>query len=171
MNCSKVCAVVVFPVLVISALALAGCSRTTASSLAPPWARVLSVIDGDTIEVRIGVQRETVRLIGVDTPETKHPTKPVGCYGPEAALHTRQLLPVGAPVRLERDREARDRYGRLLAYVFTTDGLFVNLHLVQGGWATTLPIEPNIAFQTMFADAAHDAQQARRGLWGRCVAS
>ena len=165
------CAVVVIPAVFIAALALAGCSRTTASSLPPPWARVLAVIDGDTIEVRIGAQRETVRLIGIDTPETKHPTKPIGCFGPEAASHTKQLLPTGAAVRLERDREARDRYGRLLAYVFTANGLFVNLHLVQGGWATTLPIEPNIAFQVTFADAARDAQQARRGLWGRCVAS
>ena len=73
---------------------------------------------------------ERVRLIGIDTPETVDPRKPVQCFGKEASDHTKALLPAGTAVRLERDAEARDRYDRLLAYVYrASDGLFVNLEL------------------------------------------
>jgi micrococcal nuclease len=120
--------------------------------------------------VRWSGHDETVRLIGVDTPETKHPTKPVQCFGPEASAFTEQLLPPGTPVRLERDVEARDHYGRLLAYVFRQrDGLFVNLELARLGYARALTIAPNDAHAADVAAAVADARRAGRGLWQACT--
>jgi micrococcal nuclease len=127
------------------------------------------VVDGDTVVVRIAGHDETVRLIGIDTPETKKPNSPVECHGPEASARTAELLPSGTPVRLERDVEARDTYDRLLAYVFRADGVFVNLALVAEGFARTLLIEPNDAYATRFADAARSAAAEDRGLWGACA--
>ncbi len=130
---------------------------------------VREVIDGDTIAVAFGAHTENVRLIGIDTPETKHPTKPVGCYGPEASAHTEELLPPGTPVDLERDREERDVYGRLLAYVVRrSDRLFVNLDLVRGGFAEVLTIAPNTGHTRAFTAAAAEARQEGRGLWTAC---
>ncbi|NCV47777.1 MAG: nuclease, partial [Actinobacteria bacterium] len=79
---------------------------------------VIDTIDGDTLRADIAGVRETIRLIGVDTPETKHPTKRAQCYGPEATQFLAALLPPGTRVRIERDAEARDPYGRLLLYLF-----------------------------------------------------
>src|SRR5215218_11187821 len=91
--------------------------------------RVVKVVDGDTIHVQIGETREKVRYIGIDTPETKHPTKGVQCFGAKAAAFNARLV-AGEQVRLVRDVEQRDRYGRLLAYVYRVrDGLFVNAEL------------------------------------------
>jgi len=130
---------------------------------------IVSVTDGDTVEVRLNGHQEKVRLIGVDTPETVHPTKPVGCYGPEASAFTKHLLPPGTKVRLVRDAEARDYYNRLLAYVYrSSDNYFVNLELVHLGYGVPLNIEPNSAHRQEFVDAAFTAQQAQRGLWGAC---
>jgi len=131
--------------------------------------RVSRVVDGDTVVVDISGRSETIRLIGVNTPETHHPTKPVECFGPEASAHTASLLTEGTDVWVERDVESRDRYGRLLGYVHrSADGLFVNLDLVAGGWALPYPFPPNTTFETRFAEAANDARTASLGLWGRC---
>jgi micrococcal nuclease len=133
--------------------------------------RVVRVVDGDTIVVRLPTGNETVRLVGVDTPETVKPDAPVECFGPEASARTKQLLPEGIEVRLERDVEARDRYGRLLAYVYrATDGVFVNLALATDGYARTLAIAPNVAYAERFAAAVSEARRDRRGLWGACAA-
>ncbi|MFM8956229.1 MAG: thermonuclease family protein, partial [Actinomycetota bacterium] len=99
----------------------------------PDRAVVVEVIDGDTVRLQLGDAREDVRLIGIDTPETKHPTKPVECFGPEASAFLARLLPVGATLRVERDMEGRDSYRRLLLYLVlpTSEGeRFVNLELV-----------------------------------------
>ena len=129
----------------------------------------MEAVDGDTVELRLVGRTERVRLIGVNTPETVHPTKPVECFGPEASAHTKSLLPPGTDVWIERDQEARDRYGRLLAYVWRgADGLFVNLDLVAGGWAVPYPFPPNTAHEQDFATAANSAAQQRMGLWGKC---
>lgn len=130
---------------------------------------VAEVIDGDTITVALQGAQETVRLIGVDTPETKHPTKPVECFGPEASAFTRRLVPPGTAVRLERDAEARDHFGRLLAYVYrATDGLFVNLELARAGFARPLSIAPNTAHADEITRVANQARTDRRGLWPAC---
>ncbi len=132
-------------------------------------ATVVRTIDGDTLEVRVGGRTETVRLIGIDTPETKHPTVGVECYGPEASSHLADLLPEGAEVRLERDVEGRDRYDRLLAYVHrSSDDLFVNLELAADGYAEPLAFAPNLAHEADIAAAADAARAARAGLWGAC---
>jgi micrococcal nuclease len=133
-------------------------------------ATVVRVVDGDTIRARLdGGGEEPVRLIGIDTPETKDPRKPVQCYGREAAARTAALLPRGTRVRLERDVEARDRYGRLLAYVFrASDGLFVNLALAREGYAQVLTIPPNVAHAEEFVAAVREAREAGRGLWSAC---
>ncbi|MGH8977096.1 MAG: thermonuclease family protein [Acidimicrobiia bacterium] len=130
-------------------------------------ATVVQTIDGDTVVVQFGDGAlDTVRLLGVDTPETHHPTKPVECFGPEAAAHTQRRL-LGHRVRLERDVEARDRYGRLLAYV-DIDGQRFNDELLRLGYARLLVIAPNGAHARTMLAAELDARTERRGLWASC---
>lgn len=137
---------------------------------------VRRVVDGDTIEVVLlrsdgtpSKSSESVRLIGIDTPETKRPDTPLECFGQKASAATASLLPDNTPVRLERDVEERDRYGRLLAYVFrASDGLFVNHELVRTGFAASYPYPPNVAYSDDFRDAAETAQAVGVGLWSMC---
>ena len=130
---------------------------------------VVNVSDGDTITVKFANKSEKIRLIGVDTPETVHPTKPVGCFGPEASAHTKSLLPKGTDVYVVRDVEARDYYRRLLGYVYrVSDDLFINLDLVAQGFGTPLSIAPNTAFESQFVAAAQQAEQSNIGLWAQC---
>jgi micrococcal nuclease len=127
---------------------------------------VVHVVDGDTIEVDDGGRRETVRLLGVDTPETVDPRKPVQCYGPEASAYTKQRLE-GRGVGLELDVERRDRYSRLLAYVIV-DGRRFNEELLEGGYARLLVIAPNgLHARTMLLQELA-AKRDGRGLWGTC---
>jgi micrococcal nuclease len=130
---------------------------------------VVEVVDGDTVVVRLGRTDEHVRLIGVDTPETKHPHRPVECFGREATAFTTAVLPAGTIVRLEADVEERDTYGRLLAYVFReADDVFVNRELVAQGYAAALTIAPNVARTGELVAAAHAARRSGAGLWGAC---
>ncbi len=129
-------------------------------------ARVVRVIDGDTIEVSIDGEREDVRYIGMDTPETVKPGTPVQCFGPRASAANHRLVD-GRTVQLVFDRERRDVYGRLLAYVFVGERM-VNASLVRGGYARTLTIAPNTAHEGLFARLAERAGRAGRGLWGAC---
>jgi micrococcal nuclease len=132
-------------------------------------AAIAQVIDGDTVIVDFEGTRENVRLIGIDTPEPHGGYRPPECFGDEASAHTRQLLPDGTAVLLTRDIEARDVYDRLLGYVYrASDGLFVNLELVESGHADTLSIAPNDTFAADFATAAARARAASTGLWGIC---
>jgi micrococcal nuclease len=129
---------------------------------------VTRVVDGDTVHVRIGGDDEAVRYIGVDTPETVKPGSPVQCFGKVASAYNHRLVE-GQPVRLRFDAERRDRYGRLLAYVYRArDGLFVNAQLVRRGYARTLTIPPNVAHAGEFRRLARSARQAGRGLWSAC---
>lgn len=156
-------------VLLLSCLLVAGCTRTAAAPTDPGAATVVEVVDGDTVVVDLAGRRETLRLIGIDTPETVDPDQPPECWGAEASAHTKALLPAGTAVRLTRDVEARDRYDRLLVYVERTeDGLFVNLDLVAGGWADDYPFPPNVAHQREFALAVSQARAEGLGLWGTC---
>jgi len=140
--------------------------------LGPGEAVVERVVDGDTIVVHVSGHDERVRLIGIDTPETVDPRKPVQCFGKEASDHTKALLPAGTVVRLERDAEARDRYDRLLAYVYRkSDGLFVNLELARDGYAQLLTIPPNVAYVDQLRAAVADARHQGRGLWSSCASS
>jgi micrococcal nuclease len=131
-------------------------------------ARVVRVVDGDTIRVRIDGRTERVRYIGVDTPESVKPGTPVQCYAKRAAAANEALV-AGRTVRLVGDVERRDRYGRLLAYVYREpDGAFVNARLVQDGYARTLTIPPNVAHAREFARLARAAREGERGLWRAC---
>lgn len=128
---------------------------------------VVGVADGDTITVEIGGKKETVRLIGVDTPETVHPSKPVEPYGPEASAYTKRRLS-GQQVRLEFDVEERDHYGRLLAYVWLGDELF-NATMVKDGYAQVLTVPPNVKYADRFVALQREARENDRGLWGLTV--
>jgi micrococcal nuclease len=131
---------------------------------------VVEVIDGDTVVLDVDGREESVRLIGVDTPETRHPERPVECFGPEATEFTEHLLPPGTAVRLERDIENRDDYGRLLGYVFrASDDVFVNYELVRNGYAVPLSIEPNVTHASLFVEAARSAEADDTGLWATCA--
>jgi micrococcal nuclease len=131
-------------------------------------ALVTRVVDGDTVEVRLEGQLEKVRYIGIDTPESVKPGTPVQCYAKAAAAENRRLLANGR-VTLRFDAERRDRYGRLLAYVYRRgDGLFVNAALVGRGFARTLTIPPNVGHAGQFARLAGRAKQRRLGLWLAC---
>jgi micrococcal nuclease len=128
-------------------------------------ARVQRVVDGDTIVLSGG---ERVRYIGVDTPESVKPGTPVQCYAKAAGRENERLIG-GREVRLRYDAERRDRYGRLLAYVYrASDGLFVNAELVRRGYARTLTIPPNVAHAGDFRRLARTARVAGRGLWSAC---
>lgn len=129
-------------------------------------AAVERVVDGDTIEVELDGAVEDVRYIGIDTPETVKPGTPVQCYGPEASERNHELVD-GRRVRLVFDRERRDVYGRLLAYVYVGDQ-FVNGELVAGGYARTLEIAPNTAHAGQLERLQERASAAGRGLWGAC---
>jgi micrococcal nuclease len=165
--------------LVLGLLLLGACTThaPSSASTAPAAAGVIdqnatlvSVTDGDTITVTVDGTKEKVRLIGIDTPETKKPDTPVQCFGPEASAFTTSLLPKGTPLHLERDVEARDKYGRLLAYVYRTDdGMFVNMEIIARGYARLLTFPPNVAHVDDFVAAARAAEQANLGLWAGCT--
>lgn len=132
-------------------------------------ASVVTVVDGDTVELEIGGRRERVRLLGVDAPESVHPSVPVQCFGPEASAELAGLLPSGTEVRVERDVESRDRYDRLLLYVYRArDGLFVNRWLVANGLADVVTYEPNSTLAATLAEARHAAEAEPIGLWRHC---
>ncbi len=124
------------------------------------------LVDGDTLVVAGG---HPVRLIGIDTPETKDPRLGVECYGPEASAALEALLPPGIGVRLVGDVEPADVYQRTLAYAYRLpDGLFVNAEMVRQGYAHTLTIPPNVAHSDELVALAAEARDQGRGLWAAC---
>jgi micrococcal nuclease len=124
---------------------------------------VVRVVDGDTIHVRLGDRVQKVRYIGMNTPEVHHPTKGEEPGGREASEVNRQLV-AGKTVRLELDVQERDRYGRLLAYVWVGD-VMVNAELVRLGYAQVMTIPPNVRHQQTFVKLQREAREAGRGLW------
>ncbi len=140
-----------------------------AAQTRPRSARVMRVVDGDTIVVRdsAGGRTERVRYIGVDTPETVKEDTPVQCFGREASEFNHRLVE-GKTVRLVPDQEPRDRYGRSLAYVYV-GGTFVNAELIRGGFARTIEIEPNTGKADYFADLERVAIRTNKGLWKACA--
>jgi len=123
--------------------------------------RVTRVIDGDTIELETG---ETIRYIGIDTPETVHPTKPVQCLGTEASAKNKELVD-GKKVKLEKDVSETDKYGRTLRYVYLDDGRMVNDILVREGFASAASYPPDVKYQDQFREAEQSARANKWGLW------
>ena len=153
-------------IVAVSAAASLGGWRLGVARQPAAEAVVTAVVDGDTIEVARDGHADMLRLLGVDTPETVHPERPVECFGPEATAFTRRAL-LGRRVRLTFDRVTRDRYGRLLAYV-EVDGRRFNDSLLAGGYARLLVIPPNGNHARAMLARELDARAAGRGLWAAC---
>jgi endonuclease YncB( thermonuclease family) len=149
-----------------------GNSRTISISSARKLeAKVSQVLDGDTIEViSVGIIddsdpiTEKIRMIGIDTPETIHPNKPVQKYGKEASDFTKAQL-MGTTVFIEVDVEKRDRYGRVLAYVYTEDGEMFNAKLIAEGYGQAATFPPNVRWVEFFKSLQKNARDLSRGLW------
>src|SRR3989442_3327403 len=144
-------------VLLAAAASIAGAQPTSLDGA------VVRVVDGDTIHVRLADRVEKVRYIGVNTPEVHHPRKGEEPGGREAAEVNRDLVE-NKRVRLELDVQSRDRYGRLLAYVWLGDTM-INAELVRLGYAQVMTVPPNVRYQSLFLNLQRDAREAARGLW------
>ena len=132
-------------------------------------ATVERIIDGDTLIADINGRSERVRLLGIDTPESVAQNRPDQCFGEESSRYLTFLLPEGTPITLTLDEEPRDQYDRLLAYVVRSDDqLFVNLDLLEQGYADVLIYPPNDFYADLFRDAERVAVSAGVGLWGVC---
>ena len=129
-------------------------------------AEVQRVSDGDTFVATVRGRRERVRVIGVDTPESVAPNQPDEPFGEEASDFAKHYLD-GETVRLAGDAEPRDRYGRMLAYVWLEDGTFWNALLVAEGYAQQLTIPPNVTYAGLFRRLVAEARQKDRGLWAQ----
>ena len=153
-------------VLVVGVLGAGGAVAVNQSQRAKDdtWATVVRVVDGDTFEGVIAGEQKTVRLLNVDTPETKHPQEPVQCLGPEATEMLKDLLEPGDRVKLEYDIERTDRYGRTLAGVFKDDSL-VNADLARAGLGVAVLYEPNRKFYDEVWEAQQEAEAAGDGLF------
>jgi len=162
---------------IVLAIAAAALAALAAWALLPPaglrpatgQATVVRVVDGDTVVVDVGGTEESVRLIGIDTPESVARDRPNECFGAEASERLQALLPVGTAVRLTRDVEPRDVYDRLLAYVHrSADGLLVNAAQVAEGFAEAKHYPPNTAYRADFEQAERAAREGGLGLWTAC---
>jgi micrococcal nuclease len=129
------------------------------------WARVVRVVDGDTV-ILAGLGSS--RIVGVDTPETVKPDTPVECFGPRASAFSKHVLGAAGRVRYRVAVEPVDAYGRRLVYLWLPDGRFFNALLVRRGLARPLPFPPNTRYAPLFARLAGQAARRGRGLWGRC---
>lgn len=135
-------------------------------STAYSYYRVLDVVDGDTIKINLDGKTEVLRLIGIDTPETVDPRKPVQCFGKEASNKAKELL-LGKRIRIESDesQDVRDKYNRLLVYVFREDGIFYNKYMIEQGYAHEYTYELPYKYQSEFIEAELLAKTNQKGLW------
>ncbi|MCK9352244.1 MAG: thermonuclease family protein [Candidatus Paceibacterota bacterium] len=157
--------------LEFSSLSVSGKTQTSNTTISPnEFYHVVRVVDGDTIVVKINDKKEMVRLIGMNTPETVDPRKPVECFGKEAAEEAKKIL-TDRSVRLETDpsQDQRDRYGRLLAYVFLPDGTNFSRLMIETGYGYEYTYDLPYKYQTEFKQAEKDAKENDRGLWARNV--
>ncbi len=159
-------------VLVVSVLSVCGYFAYAATVISideDELYQVVSVLDGDTFKAQIGKHLITVRMLGIDTPETVDPRKPAQCYGPEASNESKRLL-VGHSVRmkLNPNREERDRYNRYLAYVYLSDGTFMNEYLIENGFAREYTFGTPYVYQTEFRQIEKAAKEAKVRLCKIC---
>jgi micrococcal nuclease len=158
----------VFVIAGVAALAVAG-GTTVAVASAGETAVVQRVVDGDTFDAVSDGRSIRVRLLNVDTPETKDPSKPVECLGAEATARLEQLLPEGSAVTLDRDGETVDGYDRQLAGVTNADGVFVNEQLARDGLGVPMLVGGNDRFHGDIVAANQEARAQRRGLYASDV--
>lgn len=131
---------------------------------------VLQVKDGDTFTANVDGHEITVRMLGIDTPETVDPRKSVQCYGKEASDQTKKLLSKQkVRLKLNPNREEKDKYGRYLSYVYLGD-VFVNESLLQDGYAREYTFGKPYQYQKEFREIESQAKEAKKGLWGVCAA-
>lgn len=123
------------------------------------------VVDGDTVELKLGGKNEKVRLLNVDTPETVAPGRPVEEYGREASNFTKSILKAGTKVYVKSDVEERDRYDRLLLHLYLEDGTWVNALLIRAGYAQLLTVSPNVDAAAYFKELQTKARSEEIGLW------
>ncbi len=146
-------------------------SVTTQSAQENNKAKVIRVIDGDTIEVEYQNEVKKLRYVGINTPETVDPKRPVGCFGKEASDENKRLIS-GKEVILEKDVSETDKFGRLLRLVYLKldDGslLFVNDYLVRQGYAEASTYPPDVKYSQQFIEAQREARENNRGLWRKC---
>ena len=165
---------VVLLIAAVSCIAFKAFSGSHPAMAENDYVYVSRAVDGDTLKLS---NRERVRLIGIDTPELHYSEKllrdsrksgkdikTIQALGAKSAAFTKELCE-GKKVRLEFDVEKRDRYGRLLAYVYLEDGTFVNARIMEEGYAQTLTIPPNVKYADRFAELQREARDKRKGLW------
>lgn len=138
----------------------------TTKNIKPNLSKVVRVVDGDTVVLEINGVEEKVRLIGLNTPETVDPRRPVQCFGKEASSANKKLVE-GKMVRLEKDVSETDKYGRLLRYVYVGD-MFVNDYLTRNGFAYASTFPPDVKYAEQFKEAQKEARINKRGLWNGC---
>lgn len=159
--------------LIVGVLAVTGVAVGTGvvtAAVSTDGAVVTHIVDGDTFDATVDGRSTRIRLLNVDTPETKDPDADVQCLGPEAAARLGQLIPVGSTVRLSYDQERTDGYGRTLAGVHDDEGRLVNAELAREGLGTAVLFEPNDRFYDDVADAQKEARAGARGLYATSVA-
>lgn len=160
----------ILPLLLLTCLAIAGQTSTSA--------KVVRILDGDTIEIELAGKVENVRLIGIDTPESKRNRKvkkdaarsgedlnAIIGMGKAATEFTKTLVKPGDLVNVEQDVQPRDRYGRILAYVYLKSGEMLNEEIISAGYASVMTIPPDVRYQDRFLAAYRAARVAKRGLW------
>lgn len=150
---------------------LGSVATASASPLINNTYLVSKVIDGDTFEIKVNGSTVRVRMVGIDTPETVDPRRPVGCFGKQASSETKRLIE-GKRVVLTKDVSETDKYNRLLRYVYLpiSDGenLFINDYLIRQGFAKTLTYPPDVKYDKRFLEAEREARENLRGMWGEC---
>lgn len=160
----------VFLFFLLSGLAVAAYATTPA--------KVVRVVDGDTLKVELNGRVENIRLIGIDTPESKvnkkakkdaarssQDIKTIVSLGKAATSFTKSIIKPGDLVDIEQDVQSRDRYGRLLAYVYLKSGKMLNEEIIAAGFASVMTIPPNVRHQERFLRAYRTARERQRGLW------
>jgi micrococcal nuclease len=141
-------------------------------------ATVVRVVDGDTLKIEMNGHEEAVRLIGIDTPESKinkkakkdavktnHDVETITAMGREAARYVRTLIRKGDTVSIEFDVQKRDKYNRLLVYAYLTDGKMLNEEIIKAGYANVMTYPPNVKYQERFVKAYREARDTKRGLY------
>ena len=141
---------------------------------------VLRIVDGDTLKINYKGQEESIRLIGIDTPESrsnkkamrdaersKEDIKTIIAMGKQATAFTKSRVKSGDTIRIEFDVQVRDKYRRLLGYVYLSDGRMLNEEIVKAGYANVMTYPPNVKYQERFLKAYREARENKQGLWSK----